>query len=73
MEQEVLDHFQAPPSSLKALDLPLPKANISVLRARQNPSTTEIHKMELFWIMKPTLAELQKSGMKQMMDDTLLN
>lgn len=73
MAQEALDHFQAPPSSLRALDPPLPKANLSVLGERKNPSTTEIHKMEMFWMMKSTIAGLQKSGMKQMMGDTLQN
>ena len=73
MAQEALDHFQAPLSSLRALDPPLPKANLSVLGVRKNPSTMEIHKTEMFWMMKSTLAGLQKSGMKQMMGDTLQN
>jgi len=74
MAQEAPDRLQAPPSSLRALDLPLPRPTLPVPGVLQNPSTMEICKMEMFWKMKATLAGLPKSGVKQMMDnDTLQN
>ncbi|KAJ6991737.1 LOW QUALITY PROTEIN: hypothetical protein NC653_015157 [Populus alba x Populus x berolinensis] len=61
---EALDHFQAPPLFPQSIRITTPKAQsvFPFSGARKNPSTTEFHETEMFWMMKPTFSRAAEIG-----------